>query len=128
MLFVYQEPWQKRLLARYGNELSLLDATYKTTRYELPLFFLCLGDDCASLLCDFHREQAWDRWLRDWDNGVADIKDILKPMMRAIARSLDPETLTNTVKKLHDSEWWSTRPKFAKYFTQYWLNEKEVRL
>ena len=28
------------MLARYGNELVLLDATYKTTRYALPLFFL----------------------------------------------------------------------------------------
>ena len=40
LLFVYQEPWQKRLLLRYGNELVLLDATYRTTRYALPLFFL----------------------------------------------------------------------------------------
>ena len=39
LLFVYQEPWQKRLLLRYGNELVLLDATYRTTRYALPLFF-----------------------------------------------------------------------------------------
>ena len=30
----------KRLLKKYGNELFLLDATYKTTRYALPLFFL----------------------------------------------------------------------------------------
>lgn len=30
----------KRLLLKYGNEITLLDATYKTTRYALPLFFL----------------------------------------------------------------------------------------
>ena len=29
-----------RLLKKYGNEMCLLDATYKTTRYALPLFFL----------------------------------------------------------------------------------------
>lgn len=40
LLFVYQSEWQRRLLARYGDELFLLDATYKTTRYSLPLFFL----------------------------------------------------------------------------------------
>lgn len=40
MLFVYQTQWQKRLLNRYGNELCLLDATYKTTKYCLPLYFL----------------------------------------------------------------------------------------
>ena len=40
LLFVHQSPWQRRLLARYGNTICLLDATYKTTRYALPLFFL----------------------------------------------------------------------------------------
>ena len=30
------------LLRRYGSELVLLDATYKTTKYALPLFFLCV--------------------------------------------------------------------------------------
>ena len=39
-LFVYQNGWQKRLFGRYGNELTLLDATYRMTRYALPLFFL----------------------------------------------------------------------------------------
>ena len=39
-LFVCRSKWQKYLLQRYGNELILLDATYKTTRYLLPLFFL----------------------------------------------------------------------------------------
>ena len=27
-------------MGRYGNEIMLLDATYKTMRYDLPLFFL----------------------------------------------------------------------------------------
>ena len=36
LLFVYHAKWQKLLLLKYGNELSLLDATYKTTRYGLP--------------------------------------------------------------------------------------------
>ena len=37
-LFVYQNGWQKRLFARYGNELTLLDAICRTTRYALTLF------------------------------------------------------------------------------------------
>jgi len=41
LLFVHQTPWQRRLLRRYGS-ICLLDATYKTTRYALPLFFLCV--------------------------------------------------------------------------------------
>ena len=40
LLFAHQTKWQQRILNRYGNELSLLDATYRTTKYALPLFFL----------------------------------------------------------------------------------------
>lgn len=40
LLFVHQTKWQRRLLNRYGNELCLLDATYRTTKYSLPLYFL----------------------------------------------------------------------------------------
>ena len=39
-LFVHQTTWQRRQLSKYGNDICLLDATYKTTRYALPLFFL----------------------------------------------------------------------------------------
>ena len=42
LLVVHQECWQKELLAKYGNTLALLDATCKTTKYDLALFFLCV--------------------------------------------------------------------------------------
>lgn len=41
LLFVHQTVWQKQLLSKYGY-ICMLDATYKTTRYALPLFFLCV--------------------------------------------------------------------------------------
>ena len=41
LIVVYQSSWQKRLLERFGNELTFLDATYRTTKYALPLFFVC---------------------------------------------------------------------------------------
>lgn len=41
LLLVHQTSWQQRLLQRYGS-MCLLDATYKTTRYAVPLFFLCV--------------------------------------------------------------------------------------
>lgn len=40
LLFAHQTTWQKNLMVRYGNEITFLDATYKTMRYDLPLFFL----------------------------------------------------------------------------------------
>lgn len=40
LLLVHQTADQKRLMARYGNDTCLLDATYKTSKYALPLFFV----------------------------------------------------------------------------------------
>ena len=42
LLFIHQMAWQQRLLLRYGQNICLLDATYKTSRYALPFFQLCV--------------------------------------------------------------------------------------
>ena len=42
LLWVHQQKWQRELMARYGNHISLIDATYRTMKYELPLFFVCV--------------------------------------------------------------------------------------
>ena len=39
-LVVHQSLAQKGLMERYGNEICLLDATYKTSCYALPLFLV----------------------------------------------------------------------------------------
>ena len=39
-LLVHQMQWQKEMLAKYGNTMTLLDATYTTTVYDLALFFV----------------------------------------------------------------------------------------
>ena len=39
LLYVNQEPWQQQMLKQYGNAISLMDATYKTTKYELVYFY-----------------------------------------------------------------------------------------
>lgn len=41
-LFLHQATWQRRLLKKYGDNICLLDATYRTTRYSLPQFFLAV--------------------------------------------------------------------------------------
>lgn len=40
ILFVHQDAWQQQLLLKYGNTMSLIDATHKTTKYALPLFLI----------------------------------------------------------------------------------------
>ena len=40
MMFVYQSKEMKNMYERYGNHMILLDATYRTTKYALPLLFV----------------------------------------------------------------------------------------
>ena len=41
-LYIHQDEWQRELLTTYGNTITLMDATYKTTKYSIPLLFLCV--------------------------------------------------------------------------------------
>ena len=124
-MYVQQEEWQKELLTRYGNTVTLMDATYKTTEYGIPLFFVCVKtnvsysvvaefiiqletaeyiNEALSILeswnstwepqfyltdysdaeiatitkafpntqiylCEFHREQAQERWVKERKHG-----------------------------------------------------------
>ena len=54
LLYVHQEDWQKKLLTQYGNTLTLIDATYKTTKYSVPLFFICVKTNVSySVIAEF---------------------------------------------------------------------------
>ena len=78
ILYVHQDLWQKNLLLRYGNLLTLMDATYKTTKYSVPLFFLCVktnvsytvvgefivqSEDCENI---FEALSVISSWSPDW--------------------------------------------------------------
>ena len=53
-MYVHQEDWQKELLTQYGNTLTLIDATYKTTKYTVPLFFICVKTNVSySVVAEF---------------------------------------------------------------------------
>lgn len=79
LLFAHQTAWQRRLMARYGNEMTLLDATYKTTRYSLPLFFLVVKTNVNYTVVGFfiiqnettvditEALQIFHRWNPDWN-------------------------------------------------------------
>lgn len=50
LLIVYQSDWMRRLLNLYGQELVFLDATYKTTQYAIPLFFLAVQSNSGYIV------------------------------------------------------------------------------
>jgi len=105
LLLVHQTEWQKRLLNRYGT-MCLLDATYKTTRYAVPLFFLCVRsnvdyvvvasfvtqyEDSASIAEALNIIKSWNStWIPD-----SFMVDFCEPEILAL-ESVFPGKLTRT--------------------------------
>lgn len=75
ILLVHQTQWQRQLLQKYGGDICLLDATYKTSRYALPMFFMCVKtnvDYCVVASFVIQQENADSIWealhiLQDWN-------------------------------------------------------------
>ncbi|CAG2191830.1 unnamed protein product [Mytilus edulis] len=176
-LFVHQSETQKRLLNIYGQEICLLDATYKTSRYDLPLFLVCVNTNVgysvvASFivanenrytiqealiklrdwnpmwkpkyfmcdfdlreiwaleqtfeglmvyLCDFHREQAWHRWLREIKHDCIDEKDEIKKMLREIADADSAESYANALQQLRSSDIFKAKVSLRNWLENKWL-------
>lgn len=77
-LLCYQAKWQQRLLNLYGQDVCLLDATsYKTTRYELPFYFLWVRTNVcyvvvAVFVVQHETKEAVSealQMLKDWNEG-----------------------------------------------------------
>lgn len=193
-LYVHQTDWQRNLLQRYGNNISLIDATYKTTRYDLALFFICVRTNVgysvvaefitqaemaeaisealeqlrkwnpqwkpkyfmtdyseAELLaleqsfpgteiylCDFHREQAWERWTNLRKHGLSDSdKESLLHLLRGCANapSATPDSgiprdahYQQAVKDLKDSAVWKSNEAVRVWLENNWLPISQVSL
>uniref|UniRef100_A0A8W8IS37 SWIM-type domain-containing protein n=1 Tax=Magallana gigas TaxID=29159 RepID=A0A8W8IS37_MAGGI len=177
LLFVHQSSWQQDLLMKYGDEICLLDATYNTSKYDIPLFFLCVNTnvgysivasfvvanenrenikeglqmvkewnpewnpkyfmtdfdereiwaientfkDCESLLCDFHREQAWTRWMKDGKHGLTTVQMEVLELLRKIAHSATENEFHGHVQNLKFSTHWKESTLLQKWFEGKWL-------
>ncbi len=80
----------------------------------------------AVFLCDFHREQAWERWVAKGDNGVANCRDEVLPKMRCIAQAESEQEYVERVNALKQSVVWKKNKNFQKWFENFWLAEKKV--
>ena len=70
-------------------------------------------------LCDFHREEAWDRWVNKADHGEANIADQAKVYLRSIAHSITHDDAQLTVKKFMNADYFNGKVK--NWFTKTWL-------
>ena len=190
LLWIHQEKWQQELLQLYGNDICLIDATYKTTKYELPLFFVCVRTNVgysviaqfsvqqegtseiqealevlkrwnptwkpkhfvsdyseaeigaissafpATTTCDFHREQSWERWVKDQTHEVSpEDGEKLLELLRACAHA-PPATeeglevdhhYKSTEALLKDSDIiYKDNPHVKFWLSKTWLNISQV--
>ena len=177
-LLVHQEVWQQRLLSRYGSDLVLIDATYKTTKYALPLFFVCVhtnvgykvvaeficeNEDAESIaealriikswnigwnpiyfmvdyslaeinaieevfpnaavyICDFHRKQAWNRWVRSSKNNLnSKEQHFLTDLLQRVAYSRTTSSYNTALENLRKSSVYKSKKNVQDYVENIWV-------
>ena len=172
--------------------VTLMDATYKTTKYSMPLFFVCVktnvsysvvaefiiqsktSDDifealsvlkawnpdwnpkfylldysdaeiaavkklfpCTTVyLCEFHREQAWERWVKEKRHGLSDVDGAtLLDLLRDCANSPPNRDLQckpadfhyqQALALLKSSSLWKDNTNVQRWLSSNWLCSPEV--
>ena len=82
--------------------------------------------DCKVLLCDFHQEQAWERWVSKTANGVVVHKEEILVRLRGIAQASMTEEHKSAVTALKNCSIWKINSALRQWFQETWLQEREV--
>jgi len=78
-------------------------------------------------LCDFHKEQAWNRWLSASRNGVdASDKESVLALLRNISHADSESAVNAAVAYLKQSRWWKANTSFRNWFSRKWLPHSRV--
>ena len=77
-------------------------------------------------LCDFHRGQAWLRWLRTKENKCTDQKTTVFEYLKAVGNSYTEEQFEANLAKLRDLPIWKREEKLRNYITNTWLPQAKV--
>ena len=56
--------------------------------------------------CDFHREQAWERWLNGTKNDARMVTDIMLFKFRGFAKARTTEELQKGLNDVRNCEYW----------------------
>ena len=89
------------------------------------LNYLSLGT--TTYICDFHREQCWERWLRKTDNGLSDQKGEVLQLLRNVAKSPTEAAYDENLRSLKANEVWLSNPQLRNWFEKTWLSEAKVQ-
>ena len=77
--------------------------------------------------CDFHREQAWERWLNGTKNDARMVKDIMLFKFRGFAKARTTEELQQGLNDVRNCEYWKGGYiNMVTWFEKQWLLLIEV--
>lgn len=80
----------------------------------------------TTYICDFHREQCWERWLRKADNGLTEHREEVLQLLRSISKSSTEDSYHDNVATLKTSKVWQSRPQLRNWFEKTWMPEAKV--
>lgn len=105
---------------------EVVGSMYSLIREILQLSFITVPG-CLVYICDFHREQAWVRWINNSKNGInKDKKDNLLNSLRNLARTSTEGDFNLALRDLQDSELWRTNTRLQKWMNTTWLPERQA--
>lgn len=81
--------------------------------------------DASVLLCDVHRNRAWDRWTKTKENTHGQGKETMQWLMR-LGQAKSPEAFETVLCEFQQSALWTN--KVQRYMNNIWLPHKMVLL
>jgi len=80
-------------------------------------------------LCDFHKEQAWNRWLTASRNGVdaAERENVLN-VLRNVSQANSRQSYETAVTFLKQCHFWKSNALLRNWFGRKWLPHYKVEL
>ena len=95
----------------FGVQNSIIFNIYIISQLiKKPILLNYFLKGCFTFICDFHREQAWDRWLRKTTNSCVKVRKEVLQMLRRIVRSYTEKEAEYDMKK---SKIWNS-PEYSK--------------
>ena len=83
-------------------------------------------ESCRVYLCDFHREQAWTRWVNKHDHKVTHVKEEVLARLRKIAHAESETDFENAVDALYQSTILANYSMLRNWFNNYWYPHHKV--
>ena len=93
---------------------------------RLNLVHVFLSIDCQTYICDFHREQAWERWLAKTSNGLVSSKQAILAKLRSIAKARTEVKFNEKVEDLKSTEEWKANQNLRNWIGNTWLPQYKV--